>query len=454
VRELLAFAHMSSLTTVTSDSVAVMESFLHGPIPPDESDRVRALGGWCANTAGTVRGISNAVRDGGIAGWHGIAATSCIESMNSIIAVTVPTANWLDDCATAAANYAATLSASTFRLRQLGQQLSSQRQNELASSAHVTDSVVNCDPVAQALAAQFQCELEALQASREQLIRIWTSAPPGLDPHRSRWAKVGHWTAGLAHPFIAFAEHPSLATFSEACSALVNDLSAVAMVLDFVCPPAAAVVWGVVAVAAAAKLLTDADRAMHGEAGVGWKSLAGDGLSAVPIGGAKLAKALTLGKAATTKQTALLEKCFENADEIITAGRTDVSLLVPGGGMAYHETQENGHALLKHVSATDGAIWARHAREPYLPAVSVYNSRAAIEDGAARAIHAEHRIILDFLRSNDTHLQFGHTLSAPAGRIHVKGSTNVVAASTVVVRIQKHPPSPVGFRIVTVFLDL
>jgi hypothetical protein len=445
---------MSSLTTVTSDSVAVMESFLHGPIPPDESDRVRALGGWCANTAGTVRGISNAVRDGGIAGWHGIAATSCIESMNSIIAVTVPTANWLDDCATAAANYAATLSASTFRLRQLGQQLSSQRQNELASSAHVTDSVVNCDPVAQALAAQFQCELEALQASREQLIRIWTSAPPGLDPHRSRWAKVGHWTAGLAHPFIAFAEHPSLATFSEACSALVNDLSAVAMVLDFVCPPAAAVVWGVVAVAAAAKLLTDADRAMHGEAGVGWKSLAGDGLSAIPVGGAKLKNALSVTKAGTPEQISRLSRSLDHSEEIIAGGRTDVSVLVPGGGYARHEALKDGHSILKHVDDTNEKIWTRRQKEPTRAAISVIDSRSVLERSATVALLAERQRLMKFMRSNKITTELRHELDAPAGRVHLVGAADVAPASTIVMLLMKDGDSSVGFRIVTTYLNV
>ncbi|MCW2542162.1 MAG: putative repeat-like protein [Frankiales bacterium] len=441
---------MSSRTTFASDHVAVIEPFLHGGIPTDESDRVRALGAWCADTADTVRGISNAISSGGVAGWHGIAATSCIESMNGIIAVTVPTANWLDDCAAAAANYALTLSGSTNRLSQLRQQLSTQKQSQPASGAQVTDS----DPVSQALVAQFQCELEALQTARDQLIRVWTSTPPGLDPHRSGWTRVGHWAAGLAHPFVAFAEHPSLATFSGACGALVNDLSAVAMVLDFVCPPAAAVVWGVVVVAAAAKLLIDADRAMHGEQGVGWKSLAGDALGAVPVGGAKLGKALTLGKAATTEQIALYAETVKHARGIIATGSSDVSLLAPGGGMAYHEAQADGHSLLKHVDITDKSIWARRKTEPKLAAISVFDDRRAIEDSAMRALVGKETKVCNFLKGSKQATEIRYPLGRPAGRVHIKGAPDVVPASTVVMLLEKHPDSPVGFRIVTTFLDI
>ncbi|MCW2539007.1 MAG: hypothetical protein JWN95_732 [Frankiales bacterium] len=422
-------------------------------VPPDESGRLRATGGWMSRTAAHLRSIGAAVDAGGVVGWHGVAATSFVESLDRVGPVCSQTADWLDDCAAVAGAYAFTLAASTASIDQLQRILASRQSDCSGDAAGPTAVPLAIDAVAIGLVAQLDAELDTLLAAHDRLVRQWTSEPAGLDPHRSAWSKIGHWLQHAADPVSAFIEHPSLATFSAACGAVVNDLSGVAMGLEFVCPPAAVVVWGVVAVAAAAKLLTDTDRALHGERAVGWKSLAGDGLAAIPVGGARLKQAVHLGNPASTEQIELLTKNIEHFGDVIKSGRTDVSLIAPGGGMAQHEVWDNGHTLYNHEAADDASIWARRALEPKLKGVSAYPNRSAIEEGVTSAIHAERNEVMQFLTSSEIRVVIRHTAESPLGRVHMRGATDVVPASTIVVVLKKHPESPVGFRIVTSFLD-
>jgi hypothetical protein len=108
--------------TELSYTAAVAEC-LAVSIPIDETDRLRAMAGWCADTARSVRSVAAAVQDGGVAGWHGTAASSFIVSIGTIAPISTATAHWLEDCANAATSYAATLSGSATRLSDLRRQL-------------------------------------------------------------------------------------------------------------------------------------------------------------------------------------------------------------------------------------------------------------------------------------------------------------------------------------------
>lgn len=82
------------------------------------------------------------------------------------------------------------------------------------------------------------------------------------------WRAFGHEVAAVARrvsPVLDLALDPSLKHLSETFEKLAGQLSALGLVLSFVCPPAAAACFTVATVLAAAKLATDAVRAGNGE---------------------------------------------------------------------------------------------------------------------------------------------------------------------------------------------
>jgi hypothetical protein len=257
---------------------------------------------------------------------------------------------------------------------------------------------------------------------------------------------VGHWADSVAHPFVEFAEHPSAATFSAACSALISDLSYAGLALDFICPPAAAVVWGVVAVAAAAKLLTDTHRALHGDKTVNWRSFAGDAMAAVPAAG--LSKALNpLRKAVSKPGLAEFDRHMDASEALIRQHGDNIKLKVPPEGLAWHEIRDDGHTLYKHGSYK--AMWDRRAREPNIPFSSGFEDHTSADNIVARAIIAQRNEVRKFLTSNKCSVQIPHDFGTPVGLVHAKGAAEAVPGSRVVVHLAKDHDSLVGFRIVS-----
>jgi hypothetical protein len=441
-------------------------------IPSDEADRLRVMASWCADTAQSVRSVSTAVQDGGIGGWHGVAASQFIASMHDIAPISTATANWLDDCAGAATIYASTLSGSTTRLIDLRRQLTNQLDATASPRTGLDDRgptgggfVDQTGPATSLLVSQFQAELQTLTSARDRLISQWTSQPPGLDPRRSGCAKIGHWASNVghwasnvghwassaAHPFIEFAEHPSAATFSAACSALISDLSYAGMALDFICPPAAAVVWGIVAVAAAAKLLTDTHRALHGDKSVNWRSFAGDAMAAVPAAG--LSKAFNpLRQAVSKKALAEFDQHMDAGQALINKHGDTIKLKVPPEGLPWHEIRDDGHTLYKHGSHK--AMWDRRAREPDIKYSSGFKDHVAADNIAARTIIAQRKEVRKFLTSNKCSVKIPHDFGSPVGLVHARGAADAVPGSRVITHLAKDHDSPIGFRIVSAHIHL
>ncbi|MCW2538689.1 MAG: Type secretion protein Rhs [Frankiales bacterium] len=452
-------------TSLTQLSYTAVADCLAISIPTDESDRLRAMAGWCADTAQSVRSVSSAVQDGGVAGWHGLAASEFIGSMGTIAPVSTATANWLEDCAGAATIYASTLSGSAARLTDLRRQLTNQLDAATISPISLDDQrlggsgfVDQAGPATSLLVSQFQTELQTLTSARDRLIRQWTSQPPGLDPRRSGWAKlghwagnVGHWTTSAARPFLEFAEHPSAATFSAACSALITELSYAGMALDFICPPAAAAVWAIVALAAAAKLLTDTHRALHGDTTVNWRSFASDALAAIPAAG--LSKALNpLRQAVSKKALAEFDRHMDAGQALIHMYGDTINLTVPPAGLAWHELRQDGHTLYKHGSYK--AMWDRRAREPGVSYSSGYKDEVTADNITARAIIAKREAVRGFLTSTKCSVQIPHDFNIPVGLVHARGAADAVPGSRVIIHLAKDHDSPVGFRMVSSHVHL
>jgi hypothetical protein len=126
------------------------------------------------------------------------------------------------------------------------------------------------------------------------------------------------------------------------------------------------------------------------------------------------------------------------------------SRLVPGGGLAAHETA-GGHTIARHVGKTDADLAARLTAEPRISGASSFTDRAIAESAIGRTLDANQAAINTWLSGTSPRLVVNHALPESVGRSLARGAAGPVDASGVRVVLQRDPSLPTGYRIVTGF---
>ncbi|WP_336355914.1 RHS repeat-associated core domain-containing protein [Pseudomonas granadensis] len=129
------------------------------------------------------------------------------------------------------------------------------------------------------------------------------------------------------------------------------------------------------------------------------------------------------------------------------------SEIVPGGGLATHETQ-GGHLIIKHVGRTDAQLAQRLQAEPNIPAASTFRNRAEAEAAVSEALSANSQTITDFLSSNKGKTNFTHDLNRPVGVTMLNGLSHSQTATKLLLVLKKDPTLPLGYFLLTGFPEL
>ncbi|MFL6162931.1 MAG: RNase A-like domain-containing protein, partial [Jatrophihabitantaceae bacterium] len=215
----------------------------------------------------------------------------------------------------------------------------------------------------------------------------------------------GGWS-GLLHGVAGVVPHPGLVGLSRALGELGQELVVAAVVLALVCPPAAGVVWGAVAVVAVCQLAVDVARRGRGER-VGAGRLGWDVLAVLPVG------RVAAGAHSAVAASAAIERLAPGLRS---------SRLVPGGGLVGHEGSATlrGHTLLKHVGRTPQQLAQRFQTEPKLIWSSSFTDRATAEVAVARTLEDNRVTIADWLVDRDLQLtvdgDFGEVIGKSMAR--------------------------------------
>jgi hypothetical protein len=400
----------------------------------------------------------------GASGWRGVARQEFAGSVSATTPQLVRVAGRYDGYATALVGYAAVLDRVQPRLVWLRKQLVAGVAEQESAVEHAVAGVRS-----QALAGARSQVLAGSQvmvagSGGDGRLRSWAAEFDGLwqewdralrrcrhelgaagrvEADRHGWSAFGHGAMHLlgsvTEPVLRLAEHPDLASLSDALGGLATDLTVLGAVLLVVCPPAAGVCFTAAAVISAAKLGTDAVRASRGDPRVGLTTLASDTLAALPGG-----KAATAGQDSARAVTTI-----ENLAEHQRTTR-----LVPGGGLGAHEAINSnprmGHTLLKHVGLSAKQLKTRLRIDPSVNRVSAFYNRATAENSISSIIKENHDEITAWLKSDEPGLTLTSKFLDPVGMSMKRGGVPVCVSGAKVV-LRKNYPVSGGYRIHTAF---
>jgi len=249
-----------------------------------------------------------------------------------------------------------------------------------------------------------------------------------IDADRHGLARLWDDIAHGAHEAL---DHVSLAGLSKALSDLGDVLLVAGLVLSAVFPPAAAVVWGALAVVSVLQLAVDATRCARGEKGVGLVDVAWDAVGVIPAG-----KVLRGAKSA--------QECSRLIEKLPAEKR--LSRIVPGG-LAAHEGPGRGHLLAKHVRKSRRFLQARLNNEPHISMASTFKDRRTAEAAAAWLLRTKDVEVRAWLNNPRGLLDISGDFGHHTGRCLARDGTMV--QSTKVRLLLKVDRSTLGYYIKT-----
>lgn len=124
------------------------------------------------------------------------------------------------------------------------------------------------------------------------------------------------------------------------------------------------------------------------------------------------------------------------------------SSIVPGGGLAAHETA-GGHLIDRHVGKTEAELLNR-VSTGNVKSASSFTDRATAEAVTSKAIDSNQAKIDSYLSgSQKGYLEIDYQSNVPIGISVSRGSTNVSSVTNARIIIARDPSMPTGYKIIT-----
>lgn len=132
---------------------------------------------------------------------------------------------------------------------------------------------------------------------------------------------------------------------------------------------------------------------------------------------------------------------------------TNFNNLVPGGGLTAHEAV-GGHTLARHVGQTPAQLTNRLVNQNRLPSVSSFTDRVIAEEAIATTINANSSAITAWLNiCSAKNLTIRYRLSEQLGIVLDRATNVPIPANQVVVVLCPSPSLPLGYYILTAYLE-